>query len=64
MGKKEIVAEIAVATPEWDALTERRAVLIDKMYSPGQGLTDEEKAEYEQLQQRSRAIIKRTFPSS
>jgi GNAT superfamily N-acetyltransferase len=55
-------AEIAVGTPEWDELTERRAALIDKMYSPGQGLTDEEQAEYERLQQRSRAAIDRAYP--
>jgi len=36
--------------------------LIDKMYSPGQGLTDEEQAEYEQLQQRSRTAIERAYP--
>ena len=55
-------AEIVVGTPEWDKLTERRATLIDKMYGPGQGLTEEEQAEYEQLQRRSRAAIDRAFP--
>jgi hypothetical protein len=53
---------ITVGTPQWDALTQRRAALINKMYSPGEGLTAEEQAEYEKLQELSRAAIDRAFP--
>jgi len=55
-------AEITVGTPEWVKLTERRASLIDKMYSPGQVLTSEEQSEYELLQQQSRATVQRAYP--
>jgi hypothetical protein len=54
--------EISVGTSQWDALTERRAALIDKLYTPGQGLTAEEQTEYERLQEISRAVIEQTFP--
>lgn len=56
------VIEIEVGTPEWDAHTQRRAILIDKKYSPSQGLTDVEEAEYERLQELSRAALDRAFP--
>ena len=55
-------AEITVGTPQWDELTARRAALIDKMFSPGQELTEEEKAEFERLQRLSREAIDRAFP--
>ncbi|HJZ53882.1 MAG TPA: hypothetical protein VKE74_02930 [Gemmataceae bacterium] len=51
---------IAVGTPEWDRLTQRRAELIHKKNR--QGLTDAERAEFDRLQQLSRAAIARTFP--
>jgi hypothetical protein len=55
-------AVISVGTPEWVELTKRRASLIDKKYSPGQGLTVEEQNEYERLQQLSLAAIEKTYP--
>ena len=54
-----IEAEIVVGTPEWNDLTERRAKLIHKKIH--EGLSEEEKAEFEELQLRSRAAINRTF---
>jgi hypothetical protein len=54
--------EIAIGTPQWEELTARRAALIDKMYSPGEGLTAEEQGEYERLQGLSRAAIERALP--
>jgi hypothetical protein len=51
-----------IGTPEWDALTRRRAALINKMYIPGEGLTAEEQVEYEKLQELCRAAIDRAFP--
>lgn len=59
---QEQEAEITVGTPQWDELTERRAVLIDKKYSPGQELTKEEQAEFERLQRLGRAALDRAFP--
>lgn len=53
-------AEVEVGTPEWDRLTRRRAELIHKKNRGG--LTDAERAEYEQLHQTSRATLARTFP--
>ncbi len=56
--------EIAVGSPEWNVLTDRRAALITKMYAPGQELTVDEKAEFDRLQQISRATIDHAFPRS
>jgi GNAT superfamily N-acetyltransferase len=54
--------QVDVGTKAWDELTQRRAELIYKKNR--NGLTDEERAEFEQLQTRSREAIARTFPAS
>lgn len=51
---------ITVGTPQWDSLTQRRAELIHKKNR--QGLTAAERAEFDHLQQLSRAAITRAFP--
>jgi hypothetical protein len=51
---------IAVGTPEWDNLTNRRAELIHKKNR--EGLNENERTEYERLQQISQAAIARAFP--
>jgi hypothetical protein len=51
---------IAVGTPEWDTLTGRRAELIHKKNR--KGLNDDERTEYERLQQISRTALARAFP--
>lgn len=57
-----IKEEIVVGSAEWHALNNRRAALIEKKYAPGQGLTADEKVEYERLQEVCRAAMDRAFP--
>lgn len=52
---------IVVGTPEWDALTARRATLIRKKVRST--LTEEEQKEFERLQQLSQEITAATFPT-
>jgi GNAT superfamily N-acetyltransferase len=52
--------QVAVGTAEWNSLTDRRAELIYKKNR--EGLSDDERAEFERLQRLSRAAIARTFP--
>jgi hypothetical protein len=51
---------IAIGTPEWDTLTDRRAELIHKKNR--EGLNEDEQTEYERLQQISRTALARAFP--
>jgi hypothetical protein len=51
---------VAVGTPEWDALTERRAALIHKKNRDG--LDAAEQAEFARLQRLSRAALAKAFP--
>jgi hypothetical protein len=53
---------IVIGTPEWDTLTDRRAELIHKKNR--EGLNDDERTEYERLQQVSRTALARAFPRS
>lgn len=50
----------AVNTPEWDAMNERRAELIRKDLH--EGLTADERQEYERLQRMSLAAVAAAFP--
>ncbi len=50
----------AVNTPEWDAMNERRAELIRKDLR--EGLTPDERQEYERLQWMSLAAVVQAFP--
>ena len=59
-GRHPLANVIAVGSPEWDRLTARRAELIYKKNR--EGLTDAECAEFEHLQQLSRAAVARAFP--
>jgi hypothetical protein len=51
---------ITVGTPEWDKLTNRRAELIQKKNR--EGLNEDERTEYERLQQLSLAAVAHAFP--
>jgi hypothetical protein len=60
VGKPVGEDSITVGTPEWDNLTNRRAELIHKKNR--EGLNEDERTEYERLQQISQAAIARAFP--
>jgi hypothetical protein len=51
---------IQVGTPEWDALTERRAELIHKKNR--EGLDEVEQVEFDRLQRMSLDVVNATFP--
>lgn len=63
-GDTPVIAECkvpVVGTPEWDALTERRAALIRKKNRVG--LDEQEKAQFAELQRLSRLATAAAFPA-